>query len=331
MILVTGGAGLVGNELIKQLLAQGKKVKAIYNKTALAFSESENLTSAKCDILDVCTLGEVMQGVTEVYHCAAIVSFAPKDAKKLYKINVEGTANIVNACLVAGVNKLVYVSSVASLGRIRPGQMVNETMQWTEETSNSKYGHSKYLAEMEVWRGIAEGLNAVIVNPVIILGAGNWNEGSSKLFKSVYEGFPWYSTGTSGFVGVVDVAAAMIQLMQSKITAERFILSAENTSYQYILNCIAKGFNKKLPSKKVTPLLAAFTWRLEAIKSFFTKSNPLITKETAATSLAHVQFDNSKLLNFLPTFKYNNLNNIIIESCKIFQQKINNDSANFVK
>ncbi len=321
MILVTGGAGLVGNELIKQLLAQGKTVKAIYNKSPLKFTNSSMLIPVPCDILDVYALEDVMKNVTEVYHCAAIVSFAPKDEHTLYKVNVEGTANVVNACLNAGVRKLVYVSSVAALGRIRVGEMINETMQWTAETSNSKYGHSKYLAEMEVWRAVAEGLNAVVINPVIILGAGNWNEGSTKLFKSVYEGFPWFTTGTSGFVGVQDVANAMIQLMQSDITAEKFIISAENATYQSILNRIAVGFNKKVPSKKVTPFLAAITWRLEAIKSRFTGSSPLITKETAATSLAEVKFDNSKLLRFLPNFKYTSLQETVEHTCKILKDK----------
>jgi dihydroflavonol-4-reductase len=323
MILVTGGAGLVGNELIEQLLAQGKTVKAAYNKSPLAFSNSSTFISLPCDILDVYALEDAMQDVTEVYHCAAIVSFAPKDEKKLYKINVEGTANVVNACLNAGVHKLVYVSSVAALGRIRVGEMINESMQWTPETSNSKYGHSKYLAEMEVWRGMAEGLNAVIVNPAIILGAGNWNEGSSKLFKSVYDGFPYYSLGTSGFVDVKDVALAMIQLMQSNITAERFILSAENATYQYVFNMMAIAFGKKLPSKKITPFLAAIAWRVEAIKSKCTGSSPLITKETAATSLAEVKFDNSKLLRFLPEFKFINLQETVNNTCKTLQQNIN--------
>jgi dihydroflavonol-4-reductase len=323
MILVTGGAGLVGNELIKQLLTQGKTVKAIYNKAPLTFTNTVAFTAVQCDILDVYALEDAMLGVTEVYHCAAIVSFAPKDEHRLYKINVEGTANVVNACINAQVRKLVFISSVAALGRIREGQMINETMQWTAETSNSKYGHSKYLAEMEVWRGVAEGLNAIVVNPVIILGPGNWNEGSTKLFKSVYDGFPWFSTGTSGFVGVQDVANAMIQLMQSDITAEKFILSAENCSYQQILNTIAKGFNKKAPAKKVTPLLAAITWRLEAFKSKFTNTAPLITKETAATSLAHVQFDNTKLFKFLPAFKYTPLEKVIADTCQTILQRIN--------
>lgn len=314
MILVTGGAGLVGNELINQLLAQGKKVRAIYNSTAI--DAKGNLEVVQCNILDVITLEEIMQDVTEVYHCAALVSFAPKDAEKLYKINVEGTANIVNACLQANVRKLVFVSSVAALGRIRAGQKINETMQWTIETSNSVYGQSKYLAELEVWRGSAEGLQVAVVCPTIILGYSDWNSGSTKLFKSVYDGFPWYSTGTSGFVDVADVAAAMLALMQSEIINEKFILSAESVSYQHVLNHIAKGFGKNTPTKKVTPFLAAITWRLEAIKSFFTNTSPLITKETAATALTNVEYDNSKLLQALSNFRYKKLEDTIAETCK---------------
>ena len=322
MILVTGGAGLVGNELIQQLLAVGKKVRAIYNHTKI--EPQQNLEIVPCDILDVITLEEVMQGVVEVYHCAALVSFAPSDAEKLYKINVEGTANIVNACLDANVRKLVYVSSVAALGRIREGQTINETMQWTEDSSNSKYGHSKYLGELEVWRGSAEGLQVVVVCPSIILGYSDWNSGSTKLFKSIYEGFDWFTTGTSGFVDVADVAKAMIELMESEIINEKYILAAENVTYQYVLNTIAKGFNKKAPSKKVTPFLAAVTWRLEAIKNIFTKSDPLITKETAATSLTSVMYDNSKLLQALPNFKYKKLEDTILETCKKLQKNLTN-------
>ena len=322
MILVTGAAGLLGNALVELLVANGKKVKAAYNKATLTIALSENVIPVQLDILDVIGLEHVMKDVTEVYHCAGLVSFAAKDEQKLYSINVEGTANIVNACLVAGIRKLVHVSSVAALGRLRHGQTINESMQWSPESSNSKYGYSKYLGEMEVWRGVAEGLNAVVINPVIILGVANWNEGSTKLFKSVYDGFPWYSTGTTGFVDVKDVAESMVLLMDSKIEAEKFIISAENTSYQSLFNMIAKGFNKKEPSKKVTPFLAAITWRLEAIKSLFTGNQPLITKETAATALAEVQFDNSKLLQFFPSFKYRKLNESVDEICKSLMQSL---------
>jgi dihydroflavonol-4-reductase len=323
MILVTGGAGLLGNEIIYQLLHKGRKVKAIYNRTPLNLKH-ENLVTLHCDLLDVVELETIMDGVAFVYHCAGLVSFSPKEENKLYKINVEATANLVNASLVAGVKKLVHVSSVAALGRIRPGEFIDEKMQWTPETSNSKYGHSKYLGELEVWRGVAEGLNAVVVNPSIILGAGDWNDGSTKIFQSVYNEFPWYTEGTTGFIDVRDAAQAMIQLMESEITGERFILSGENASYRTLFTMIAKAFGKKIPSKKVTPFLAALVWRLEAVKNKFSGKAPLITKETAATSLANVEFDNSKLLNFLPDFKYRSLQKTVTDTCAMLQQKINN-------
>ena len=315
MILVTGGAGLLGKALIKMLLDKGENVRAIYNSTALAISTVTNFESFKCDILDVYALEDAMENVTEVYHCAGLVSFNPKDEKKLYSINVEGTANVVNAALNAGVRKFVHVSSVAALGRIRPGEMIDETMVWTEETSNSKYGHSKYLGEMEVWRGVAEGMDVVVINPSIILGAGNWNEGSTKIFKSVYDEFPWYTEGTTGFVDVKDVATAMIQLMKSDISSEKFILSAENISYKDMFSMMAKAFDKKAPIKKVTPFLAVLTWRLENIKSKFTGIAPLLTKETAETAMTKVAYNNSKLLKALPNFTYRKMNETVSEVC----------------
>ncbi|RYF91921.1 MAG: SDR family NAD(P)-dependent oxidoreductase [Chitinophagaceae bacterium] len=324
MILVTGGSGLLGAALIEELLQQGKNVKAIYNKTLLPQFTSGNLQQVQCDILDVVKLEEVMEGVDELYHCAGLVSFHKKDVDRLYKINVEGTANVVDAAINAGVKKMLHVSSVAALGRIRVGEVINEKMQWTPETSNSRYGQSKHLGEMEVWRGIAEGLNAVIVNPTIILGPGNWDDGSTAIFKSAYNEFPWYTTGTTGFVDVRDVVNAMIQLMNSNISAEKFVVSGHNETYQQVFNGIADAFNKKRPHKKVTPFLALVVSRLEAVKSIFTGKAPLVTKETAATAMATAIFDSSKLLQFLPGFAYTPLANTITETCKVLQQKLNN-------
>jgi dihydroflavonol-4-reductase len=323
MILVTGGAGLLGKELIIQLLAQGKQVKAIYNTTPLADFRSENFQQFQCDILDVVGLEEAMNGVEQVYQCAAIVTFNPKRKREMYKINIEGTANVVNAALESGVKKMVYVSSVAALGRIRENEPVNENMNWTEETSNSNYGQSKYMAEMEVWRGIGEGLDAVIVNPTIILGAGDWESGSSKIFQSVYKEFPWYSDGVTGFVDVKDVAAVMTRLMDSSITAQRFIVSAENRTYKDVLTLIAKAFGKKPPYKKVTPSIAKIVWRLEAVKSWFTQKDPLVTKETSKTALAKVNFDNSKVKKYLPDFNYRPIEETIAQTCAALQQNVN--------
>ena len=324
MILVTGGAGLLGHSLISQLLAKGYRVTAIYNKTSLAdFPRSENLVKIKCDLLDVFETEAACTGITQIYHCAGLVSFSPKDRQLLYKINVEGTANIVNAALAARVDKFVHVSSVAALGRIRHGQRVNEMMQWTPETGNSEYGYSKYLGELEVWRGVAEGLNAIVVNPSIILGPGNWNEGSAKIFKAIYTGMPWYTEGRTGFVDVRDTASAMVMLMNSEIDAERFIISAENCTYREVFNMIASAFGKRQPYRKVTSLLAATVWRVQKFMSLFTGTTPLITKETTRTSMTDVQFDNSKLLSALPEFRYRPLKETITFTCAALQQKFN--------
>jgi dihydroflavonol-4-reductase len=320
MVLVTGGAGLLGTELIKQLLVQGKQVRAIYNQTPLPSFDSNGLQQFQCNILDTTALEEAMQDVEQIYHCAAIVTFNPARKKELFKINVEGTTNVVNAALNTGIKKLVHVSSVAALGRLREGQMVTEDMNWTPESSNSNYGESKYLAELEVWRGIGEGLEAVMVNPVIILGAGDWNSGSSKIFKSVHDEFPWYTSGVSGFVDVRDVARSMIALMESSISSERFIISAENRTYKEIFSLIAKAFGKRQASKEVTPFIASVVWRLEALKSRFTGSEPLVTKETAVSALTKVYYDNSKLKKFLPDFSYYSIEETIAYTCAALQQ-----------
>jgi nucleoside-diphosphate-sugar epimerase len=241
----------------------------------------------------------------------------------MHATNIDGTANVVNACIDAGIKKLLFVSSVAALGRIREDGPINETMNWSEETSNSEYGKTKYLAEMEVWRGIGEGLDAVIVNPVIILGSGDWNGGSSGIFKSAYNRFPWYTNGASGFVDVKDVTTAMKALMKSDISAQRFIISGHNTPYRTIFNLIADAFKVPRPYKRVTPLLASIVWRLEAVKAFFTGSSPLLTKETTLTAQAVVNFDNTKLLKALPHFSYTPLENTITRVVEELKEKYN--------
>ncbi|MEP6514220.1 MAG: NAD-dependent epimerase/dehydratase family protein [Parafilimonas sp.] len=319
-ILVTGATGLVGSHLIKELTEQDKPVKALY-RTAIPLIKGADKTEwIKGDILDIASLEEAMHSVDYVYHCAAIVSFNPKRKKELYKTNVEGTANIVNTCIDAGVKKLLYVSSVAALGRLRENTIIDESMHWTEDANNSQYGKSKYLAEMEVWRGIGEGLQAVIVNPSMILGAGNWHSGSSEIFKTAYNEFPWFSEGVTGLVDVNDVVNSMVLLMNSSITSERFIISSENITYKELFTAIANSFGKKPPHKKVTPFIAALVWRMEALKSMFTNKSPFLTKETAATALAKVYFDNSKLLNYFHTFRYTPIKETVARICNELKQ-----------
>ena len=323
MILVTGGTGLVGSHLITALIEQGKQVRAIYRSVIPEFKHSNKVQWRQADILDILSLEEAMHNVEQVYHCAAIVSFSPKKKELLTKTNIEGTANIVNAAIDAGVKKFLFVSSVAALGRIRKDIMVNETTNWSKETSNSEYGKTKYLAEMEVWRGAAEGLNCVVVNPTIILGESDWTKGSTEIFRTIYNEFPWYTEGVSGFVDVKDMVKAMIMLMDSDVVGERFILNGDNVTYKRLFDEIAKCFGKKAPYKKVTPFLANLVWRYEGLKGMFTGVDPLLTKETANTAQAKTYFDNSKLLKNFPGFHYTLIAETVERICGYLKQKYN--------
>ena len=318
MVLVTGGTGLLGTHLILALHKAGKQVRAIYRNQIPAVVQHK-AQWVQADLLDVTALQDALQGITEVYHCAGYVSFHKRHRHQLYKVNVEGTANMVNACLSNGVRKLIHVSSVAALGRIRQGP-INESMHWSPETSNSEYGKTKYLGEMEVWRGITERVTAAIVNPTIIIGEhGNWSQGSMQIFESIAKGFKFYSLGKTGFVDANDVANSMMALMESPIQAERFIISAENTSYQQFFNMIADGLGVQRPSIKVTPFKAAIAWRLYWLLSKLTGKDALVTAETAATSLAVVHFDNSKLLKAIPSFSYTPLVQSVERICNYYK------------
>lgn len=317
---------MVGGYLLRELLGRGLQVRAICRSSAsvlLSDTEKAQINWLNCDIMDPAGLLEAMEGVKQVYHCAAIVSFYPKRREALRTINVEGTANVVNAALEAGVKKMVHVSSVAALGRLREGQIVNESMNWSPETSNSVYGESKYLGEMEVWRGIGEGLDAVIVNPSVILGAGDWTRGSTEIFKSAWDEFPWYTNGVTGFVDVRDLVKAMVELMNSSVSGERFILSGHNRPYRELFNMAAKCFGKKPPHREVKPWMASIVWRLEALKARFTGKDPMLTKETARTAQATVHFDNSKLLKFFPDFKYTPFEVSVEEFCAELKARLN--------
>ncbi|QJB34490.1 NAD-dependent epimerase/dehydratase family protein [Chitinophaga oryzae] len=320
MILVTGGTGFLGSYLIRSLVAAGKPVRALYRKAPSPRLQdlSGKIEWVQGDILDVCALEDAMQGVTQVYHCAAVVSFQPGHAAGLMKINVEGTANVVNLALDAGVKKLVYVSSVAAIGRAKEQAAIDEDCEWEDSPNNSRYSISKYQGEMEVWRGIAEGLDAVIVNPSIILGAGFWDEGSGTLLKNAWKEFPYYTEGVNGFVDVLDVVKAMVLLMDSPVSGERFILSAGNWGYRQLFTSMAHALGKKPPHIAAKPWMAELVWRLEKVKGLLTGKQPVVTKETARTAQLKVYYDNQKILKALPEFTFRPLEETIREISAAF-------------
>jgi nucleoside-diphosphate-sugar epimerase len=321
MIFVTGGTGLVGAHLLFRLISAGEKVKALKRKTSNlqqvvktfgyytenAESLFNQIEWVDGDILDYFLLEEILQDVTEIYHCAAIVSFEKKERAKMISNNVEGTANLVNAAIENGIKKICHVSSIAALGRVENGEPVTEETNWAPEKKVSGYSESKFFSEAEIWRGIEEGLDAVIVNPAIILGPANWETGSAKLFKTVSDGMKFYTKGVTGFVDVGDVTRAMIELMDDanfdKCKNQRFILNAGNLSYQTVFNQIATQLNKPKPTIFASAFLLGIVWRAATFASWITGKPAMITREAVANSNRINKFDGSKISQTLD-FKY---------------------------
>ena len=307
MILVTGATGFLGAELTHQLTTQNLKVRALKRSSSIIPSllkENALIEWFEADINDLETLADAFESVTHVYHCAAFISFDPKDKVKLLKINIEGTSNIVNLCVENSV-RLLHVSSIAALGNAKKGELITEEDYWEYDPNVHSYAISKYEGEMEVWRGIAEGLEAVIVNPAVIIGKNSGFEGSGAIFKLVKDGLKFYTDGATGIVDVVDVARCMILLMNSNISAERYTLSAENLNYKTFFEEIAKGFGLKSPSIEAKPWMLGIAWRAAKLASFLTRKAPALTRDSARSSFNLSYYSNEKIkaaihINFKP-------------------------------
>jgi dihydroflavonol-4-reductase len=310
MILVTGGTGLVGSHLLYKLVIAHEKVRAIYRneqkletvkKVFSTYTDNynslfETIEWIKADILDITSLTEAFQDISYVYHCAALVSFEPNNYQLLRKVNIEGTANIVNFCISNNIKKLCYVSSVATLGHTPNKEPITEKTHWNPETDNNIYAITKYGAEMEVWRGTQEGLDAVIVNPGVILGAGFWNEGSGSLFRKAHKGLKYYTKGTLPLVDVEDVATIMIALLKSNITNEKFILVSENWTFKEFLKALSKSVNKNPPKKLADASLLGLIWRLDWLRHKITGKRRRITKQVANSLSSETYYRNDKIM-----------------------------------
>lgn len=322
-VLVTGGTGFLGAYILKNLIEKGFTVRATRRSAALPFfipsGILEKVEWVDADVLDVVSLEDALEGVWAVIHAAAIVSFDRKDRDKMYQVNVEGTANVVNCAVERGVKRLIHVSSVAALGRTSRKEMVTEEKKWEDNSSNTHYAISKHHAEMHVYRGFAEGLEGVVINPSTILGYGNWHQSSCALFKNAYKGFNWYTKGINGFVGVEDVAEATVQLLESDISQERYILNAENWPFQKLFNTIADNFGKPRPAREATKAMGELAWRMESMKAMLTGSKPLLTRETAKVAQSQTSFDNSALCAALPGFSFTPLETVIANSCEKYK------------
>lgn len=330
MILVTGGTGLVGSHLLHFLLQNGEKVKATFRneksleKTQKVFEyyQAKHLFDqifwVEADVSDYFSLKEIFDGVTSVYHCAAVVSFDRRRADKMYEVNIEGTQHLVNLSLEFNIQKFCYVSSVASLGAYADKKCTDEEALWEHTSETSNYSISKYYAENEVWRAAEEGLNVVVVNPATIIGYGNWDESSTAIIKKVNDGLNYYTTGSNAFVGVKDVVKVMHHLMNSSIINQRYILAADNWTFQKLLSQIAVGLGKTPPQKEAPRWLANALRRVDEINYFLFGSKTVLTKQSVATAYESRCYSTQKVRSELG-FEFEDLKSVIAEVTKTFK------------
>jgi len=325
MVLITGATGFLGAHLACLLLKEREKVRAIRRDSSSMdqfdfiykyhFGESpkeeiKNFEWVVGDILNIPSMESALEGIEKVYHCAAMVSFLQKEEKQMVKINMEGTANVVNLCLTHNIKKLCYVSSTAALGRAEAGNVITEETDWVDSKYNSNYAISKYLAEMEVWRAAEEGLNVVIVNPSVILGVTGTAVGSASIVQKAKNGFPFYTKGQNGFVDVEDVSKIMYQLMESDVNGEQFLCVSENWTFEKLFKTTAKQKGIKAPKFCIKPWMAELGWRVVGVISFLLGAKPLITRETARSSQKKYAYSNEKVKKTLH-FEFESLENTL--------------------
>lgn len=332
MILLTGATGMLGAHLAFVLTSSGKKIRALKRKSSsvavterifrLYSKEAQSLLNriqwVDGDLLDIGSLEDALEGITHIYHSAAIVSFHPSDRQKILQANIEGTANLINLALDFKIQKFCHISSVAALGRTTDGAIIDENVWWKTSPENSWYAISKYGAEREVWRATEEGLDVVILNPSLILGPGNGESSSSELFGTLKKGTSWFTEGITGYVDARDVADAAVKLMESEIRNERFILNAANLNYRDVFDKILTEFGKPKTKYKAGSFLIGLGWRLEKLLSLFTGKRPRITKETAEASQLISHFGGERITQRID-FSYRDPDVSIKEICGFYK------------
>ncbi|MBI2966386.1 MAG: NAD-dependent epimerase/dehydratase family protein [Bacteroidetes bacterium] len=334
MVFVTGGTGLVGSHLLIDLVRMGKDVVALKrtdsNLEPVRFIFESGLPGGTelfskikwidGDILDIAGLSGSMKNCDEVYHCAAIVSNNPHKKKMMIDANVRGAANMVNAAMENSVRKFCFVSSIAVLGseyEIGSGEMIDERNDQGTIYDYSTYAVTKLGGEREVWRGMAEGLNAVIVNPGVIIGPGNWGKSSTSFFTTLRKGLKFYSTGIIGFVDARDVAKVMVELMGKNIFGERYIVIAENLSYRDVLFNIAGEINARKPSIHVGKRFLNIAWRFEHLRSFIFNLKPALPRDIAQPAYQKLYYSNKKISDTL-NYRFIPIKKAITDTARIF-------------
>jgi len=307
MDLVTGGTGIVGAHLLLHLLEQGRPVRATHRRSSdreevrrifLHYRPDgaalyDRITWVEADLLDPTAVREAMSGVEHVYHAAALVSFDPRDDRALMTQNIGATANVVNAALEAGVRRMLQVSSTATIGHATPGSAADEESPWERDGRTSAYAVSKHEAELEVQRGIAEGLDAVIVNPCVIIGPGRSGRSSMALVERLRRGTSWYPPGANAFVDARDVAAFSVALLERGATGQRHLLVGGNLPYERLFALICTAAGRPVPTRAIKPWMLQVGWRLERLRTLF-GGRPVITRHTAHSALSRRRYDASR-------------------------------------
>jgi len=317
MILLTGATGIVGHFIAQYLLEDGNKIRALKRSDSdisrLA-QWQEQIEWVDADLDDLTALQKAFEGVERVIHCAAVVSFHQKDKAEMMRVNVGGTANMVNLSIENGVQKFVYISSVAALGRKDGEDIINENTKWESSKNNSNYAESKYLAELEVWRGQEEGLNMVILNPSTVLGPGKWDSSSMQIFKYANEGRLFYPPGEMNFVDVRDVANITIRMIFNDIHSQRYIINSGKETYKKIFGLISENLNKPKPRIRVSYTLLTFAFIFETIKSFLTRKKSIITRESLRLSKMSFFFSNEKIIREIG-YTFHSLEDSVVWTC----------------
>jgi dihydroflavonol-4-reductase len=342
MIVVTGATGLVGSHLLYRILAGGgdeavrivvrdisrleglRRVFSFYGKDWEAYSDRVEVIEG--DLFDLAVVEDMLEGVDKVYHCASVVSFDPRDRTHLIEGNKEITANLVNSMLYKGVRRMLHVSSTSALGEALPGDMVTEELEWEYSRSRTGYSVSKFESEREVWRGWAEGLEVVIVNPAMVVGPGNWGESSTGLISRCDEGLLFFTEGVNAYVDVRDVAEVMVRLMESDINGERFVLAAENITFREFFGMVCHALGRRAPRYRARRWMAEVVWRMEYLRSLITSRPPVITHETARTAMKKTFYSSEKAEKTLG-FSFRPLHESIGWTCRHYLREKSSDHS----
>lgn len=325
MIAVTGANGLLGSFIVRKLKERNETFKALRRASSdisLLKDIQDEINWCEADICDPVSMEEALEGVTSVIHAAAVVSFNPGDEKRMFRVNVDGTKNLIDVCLRKGIKRFVHISSIAALGRQKEISTIDENSKWVESSLNSAYAESKYLAELEVFRGQEEGLNTVIVNPSVILAPANWRQSSAQIFRYVWNEKSFYFNGSLNVVDVRDVADIIYGLFRSSRESERFIVSAGTIPIKDLFYKIAGQFKKRPPGVRINKTFLKFIAVAEEMRSFIFGTAPLITRENARLAGTNIFCNNQKVKQVL-NYEFRPIDATLHWCCEYYLRQVN--------